>query len=68
MIEEKTKPEIGNGQKLVEIVRMNKELNKENERRHTLEERLNMTYEDLRQGLEKVKKENARIETTLENL
>lgn len=68
MTEEKTKPETGNGQKLVEIVWMNKELNKENERRHTLEERLNTRYKELRQILEKVKKENEKIETTLDNL
>ena len=82
MTEEKTKPETGNGQKLVEIVWMktgngqklveivwmNKELNKENERRHTLEERLNIKYKELRQRLEKAKKENERIETTLDNL
>lgn len=68
MTEEKTKPETGNGQKLVEIVWMNKELNKENERRHTLEERLNIRHKELRQRLEKAKKENERIETTLNNL
>lgn len=65
---EKTKSEIGNGQKIVEIVRMSKELNKEKERHHTLEELLNIKYEELRQELEKIKKENERIETTLENL
>lgn len=68
MTEENTKSETGNGQKLVEIVWMCKELKKENERRHTLEERLNMKYKELRQELEVVKKENGRIETTLDNL
>jgi len=62
------KPQIGNGGKLLEIVRMNKELNKENERRHTLEERLNMRYEELRLSLEDTKKENEKIETTLKSL
>lgn len=68
MVEEEFDPETGNGQKLVEIVRMNKQLNKENERRHTLQERLNTEYTRLRQNLEEVKKENERIETTLANL
>ena len=68
MIAEKTEPETGNGQKLTEIVRMNKELNMENERQHTLEERLNTKYKELRQRLEKAKKENERMETTLDNL
>lgn len=68
MTAEKTEPETVNGQKLIEIVRMNKELNKENERQHTLEERLNTKHKELRQRLEKAKKENERMETTLDNL
>ena len=62
------KQEISNGGKLLEIVRMNKELNKENQRRHTLEERLNIRYEELRLSLEDAKKGNEKIETTLSSL
>jgi len=62
------KQQVSNGGKLLEIVRMNKELNQQNERRHTLEERLNIRYEELRLSLEATKKENEKIETTLNSL
>ena len=68
MTEEETVSETSNAQKLTEIIQISRDLNKESERHHTLEERLNTKYTQLRQRLEKVKKENERIETTLDYL
>lgn len=66
MTEEKA--ETSNAQKLVEIIRMDKELSKESQRHHALEERLDLRHKELRERLEKIKKENERIETTLGNI
>jgi len=68
MTEEKAVEETSNAQKLEELVRISKELARESERQHTLEERLNTKYDEFQKRLKKLKKENQRMQTTLSNL